>query len=142
MTDDQSKTGTRVLILGLAVLVVGIVIALIPVTQEQCVTFFIEVCENVTTFPFAPYGGILFIVGLVMIVIGAIMAGSGSGSGVPAQAAPQQAYYGQPAPTQYAQQPYAQQQPAQTWGCPTCGRPYYAGETVCQGCGYGLPATQ
>lgn len=141
MTDDQSRTGTRVLILGLVVLVVGIVIALIPVTQEQCVTFFIEVCENVTTFPFAPYGGILFIVGLVMIIIGAIMAGTGREAGVPAQAMPQQAYYAQPTPPQYAQQPYAQQ-PAQTWGCPTCGRPFYAGETVCQGCGYGLPATQ
>jgi len=151
MTDDQSKTGMSVLIFGIIILVVGIVIAAIPVVEEQCVTFIVEVCTNVTTFPYAPYGGILFLVGLVMIIVGGIMMAMGRGPETPSQMQPQQPYYGQPGqpyqapPPQYAPQPaqpYPQQQPVQTWACPTCGRPFYAGETVCQGCGYALPRTQ
>ncbi|MCK4443595.1 MAG: hypothetical protein KAW09_03560 [Thermoplasmata archaeon] len=151
MTDEQSKTGMRVLILGLIVLVVGIVIAAIPVTERQCVTFVLEVCTNVTTFPYAPYGAVLFFVGLAMVIGGAIMAGIGSGSKTAAQPTPQQQYYAQPyqaqqaPPAQYAPQPaqpYPQQQPAPIGTCGYCGRPFYYGETVCQGCRYAIPRTQ
>jgi uncharacterized membrane protein len=150
MTEEQAKTGMRLLIFGIIILVIGIVIAAIPVTERECVTFIVEVCANVTTFPYAPYGGILFLIGLVMLIIGGIMMAMGRESDTPAQVQPQQAYYAQPAQQYQAQQPqtaaqpaqpYPQQQAAPIGSCGYCGRPFYYGETVCQGCRYGLPQT-
>jgi hypothetical protein len=152
MTDAQSKTGMRVLIAGIIILVVGIVLAAIPVTHEECVTFGLQVCATVTTFPYAMYGGAIFIVGLILAIVGGVMTMSGRETPAPGQAQYQQQYqqpyYGQPAQQyqaqnpQYAAQPYPQQQPTPIGTCGYCRRPFYQGETVCQGCGYGIPVGQ
>lgn len=148
MTDEQSKTGMRVLIVGIIVLVVGIVIAAIPVTQEECITIGIQVCATVTTFPYAPYGGGLFLLGLILAIVGGVMTMSGRETPAQGQAQYQQPYYGQPAQQyqaqnpQYAPQPYPQQPAAPVGTCGYCSRPFYQGETVCQGCGYGIPVGQ
>jgi hypothetical protein len=70
MTDDESKTGTWIIVLGIILLVVGIVVALIPVTENVCATvLFVEVCENVTVFPYALIGWPIFIIGLMWVLL-------------------------------------------------------------------------
>lgn len=149
MTNDESKTGNLIIALGIVLLIVGIVVALIPRTERQCVSvLLVEVCENVTVFPYALIGWPIFIIGLILAIAGAVMIGSSRQSPQPQ---PQQPYYAQPvspypaqqqAPPQYAPQPYPQQQPAPIGTCGYCGRQFYYGETVCQGCRYALPRTQ
>ena len=150
----------RVLIAGIIILVVGIIVAAIPVTHEECVTFGLQVCATVTTFPYAPYGGVLFIVGLLLAIVGGVMTYSNRPAPTAPQGQYQQPYYGQQGQQyqaqnpqyasqpyqaqnpQYTAQPYPQQQPTPIGTCGYCSRPFYQGETVCQGCGYGIPVGQ
>jgi hypothetical protein len=127
MTNDESKTGNLIIALGIVLLIVGIVVALIPRTERQCVSvLLVEVCENVTVFPYALIGWPIFIIGLILAIAGAVMIGSSRQSPQPQ---PQQPYYAQPvspypaqqqAPPQYAPQPYPQQQPAPIGTCGYC----------------------
>lgn len=142
-----TKSGVGILVTGVVLMVFGLIIASIPVTQEECVTFIIQVCEDVTTYPYAPLGGVMFFIGLILLIVGAIVAGVGASSKPSSEVPPTQPYPSGPVGTQQQSYAYPQaaspppppayqgQQPQRGGFCSQCGSPRGINEVFCPHCG-------